>query len=128
MRLPIQRDGGYDHAPVGGKAKGRGAGYRGNRTWVAGAIQRGGRVRIERIPDVKKATLHDFVRRTVSAEAEAIYTDELNPHFSHRPARGLRGRGWRGDRGWAKRVGVRQGSPWRVFEAANEEIDLLKGP
>ena len=66
-----------DETLVGGKAKGKGRGYRGNKTWVAGAIQRGGQVRIERIPNVRKATLHDFVERTVADGAEAIYTDEL---------------------------------------------------
>ena len=46
-----------DETPVGGKAKGRGRAYKGNKRWVAGAIQRGGNVRLERIPDVKRATL-----------------------------------------------------------------------
>ena len=66
-----------DETLIGGKVKGKGRGYRGNKTWVAGAVERGGQVRIERIPDVRKGTLHDFIRRTVSDEAEAIYTDEL---------------------------------------------------
>ena len=43
----------------------------------AGAIQREGEVRLERIPDVKQRTLHDFIAGTVKDEAEAIYTDEL---------------------------------------------------
>ena len=64
-----------DETYVGGKAKGRG--YKGNKTIVAGAIQRGGQIRVERIPNVRKATLHDFIARTVKDEAEAIYTDEL---------------------------------------------------
>ena len=66
-----------DETLVGGKVKGKGRGYRGNKTWVAGAIERGGRVRIERIPNIKKPTIHDFVRRNIRDEAEAIYTDEL---------------------------------------------------
>ena len=66
-----------DETLIGGKAKGKGRGYRGNKTWVAGAIQRAGQVRIERIPDTKRATLHDFIARNVKDEAEAIYTDEL---------------------------------------------------
>ena len=57
-----------------GGAKGRG--YRGNKTIVAGAIQRDGNVRMERIPDGRRTTLHGFIRRTVKDEAEAIYTDE----------------------------------------------------
>lgn len=66
-----------DETPVGGKTKGKGRAYKGNKMWVAGAIQRGGQVRLERIPDIRRHTLHDFIRRTVKDEAEAIYTDEL---------------------------------------------------
>lgn len=70
-----------DETLVGGKAKGKGSGYRGNKTWVAGAIQREGKVRVERIPDVKKETLHGFIERTIHDEAEAIYTDELKSYL-----------------------------------------------
>lgn len=70
-----------DETMVGGKARGKGAGYKGNKHWVAGAIERGGRVRMERVPDIRKHTLQDFVRRTVSDEAEAIYTDELRAYI-----------------------------------------------
>ena len=66
-----------DETLVGGRTRGKGRAYKGNKTWVAGAIQRDGGVRLERIPDVKKKTLHAFVARTVRDEAEAIYTDEL---------------------------------------------------
>ena len=47
------------------------------RHWVAGALQRGGKVRLERIPAVTRETLHSFMHRNVTDEAEAIYTDEL---------------------------------------------------
>ena len=66
-----------DETLIGGKTKGKGRAYKGNKTWVAGAIQRGGGIRLERIPNVRKGTLHDFVARTVRDKAEAIYTDEL---------------------------------------------------
>ncbi len=66
-----------DETYVGGKTTGKGRGYRGNKTIVAGAIQRNGNVRMERIPDVRRTTLHGFIKRTVRDEAEAIYTDEL---------------------------------------------------
>ncbi len=66
-----------DETLIGGKTKGKGRAYKGNKTWVAGAIQRGGRIRLERIPDTRRDTLHDFINRTVRDEAEAIYTDEL---------------------------------------------------
>ncbi len=70
-----------DETLVGGKRKGRGRGYRGNKTWVAGAIQRGGKVRLERIPNIRRHTLHDFISRTVKDEAEAIYTDEMKSYL-----------------------------------------------
>ena len=55
--------------------------YKGNKTWVAGAIQRGGNVRIERIPDVTRRTLHAFIGRAIRDEAEAIYTDDLKSYL-----------------------------------------------
>ncbi len=70
-----------DETLVGGKAKNKGKGYRGNKTWVAGAIQRDGQVRLERIPNVRRKTLHAFIDRTVKDEAEAIYTDELKSYL-----------------------------------------------
>ena len=70
-----------DETLVGGKKRGLGKGYRGNKTWVAGAIQRGGQVRLARIPNIRKKTLHKFVANTVRDEAEAIYTDELKSYI-----------------------------------------------
>ena len=68
-----------DETMVGGKRTGEN--WRDNKHWVAGAVQRGGNVRIERIPDVRRDTLHDFIRRTVKDEAEAIYTDALKSYI-----------------------------------------------
>ena len=70
-----------DETLVGGRAKGRGRAYKGNKTWVAGAIQRGGNIRLERIPNTKRPTLHGFIGRAVKDEAEAIYTDELKSYM-----------------------------------------------
>ena len=70
-----------DETLVGGRTKGRGRAYKGNKTWVAGAIQRGGQVRLERIPNIRRHTLHAFITRTVKDEAEAIYTDELKSYL-----------------------------------------------
>lgn len=67
-----------DQTLVGGKKKGKD--WQANKTWVAGAIERGGRIRLERIPNIKKGTIHDFVARNISDEADAIYTDELRSH------------------------------------------------
>ncbi len=65
-----------DETLMGGKRKNVGRGYRQNKTLVAGALQRGGKVRLERIPEVTRETLHSFVNRNVKDEDEAIYTDE----------------------------------------------------
>ena len=67
-----------DETFVGGKARN---GSRAKKTIVAGAIQRDGQVRLERVPNVKRKTLHDFIARTVKDEAEAIYTDELKSYL-----------------------------------------------
>ena len=67
-----------DETMIGGRKSG--PDWRDNKRWVAGAIERGGRVRLERIPDIRKGTIQDFVRRTISPEAEAIYTDELRSY------------------------------------------------
>lgn len=65
-----------DETLMGGKRKNVGRGYRENKTWVAAALQRDGKVRLERIPDVTRKTLHSFVSNNIKDEAEAIYTDE----------------------------------------------------
>ena len=70
-----------DETIVGGKTKGKGRAYKGNKVWVAGAIQRGGKVRVDRISDVKRHTLHGFIQRAVKDEAEAIYTDEFKSYL-----------------------------------------------
>ena len=70
-----------DETLVGGKRRRVGRGNRTGKTWVAGAIQRGGFVRLERIPNIRKHTLHSFIRRTIKDEAEAIYTDELKSYL-----------------------------------------------
>ena len=70
-----------DETLIGGKKKGKGPGYRGNKQWIAGAIQRGGKLRVQRIPNIRRKTLHDFIQRTVKDEAEAIYTDELKSYI-----------------------------------------------
>ncbi len=68
-----------DETMVGGKSQG--GNWRDNKHWVAGAIERGGRVRIQRIPNIKRKTLHEFIQRTVKDEAEAIYTDDLKSYI-----------------------------------------------
>ncbi len=61
-----------DETMVGGKR--RGPNWRDNKHWIAGTI--------ERIPDVRKHTLHDFIDRSVADKAEAIYTRRPRPPTS----------------------------------------------
>ena len=70
-----------DETLVGGKVRGKGSGFRGNKSWVAGAVQRGGGIRLKKIDNICKPTLHAFISDTVRDEAEAIYTDELKSYM-----------------------------------------------
>ena len=70
-----------DETLVGGRKRGVGTGNRTGKTWVAGAVQRGGNVRLESIPNIRKKTLHGFIQRHVKDETEAIYTDELKSYL-----------------------------------------------
>ncbi len=69
-----------DETYVGGKRRHVGRGYRGNKTMVLGAVERGGgiRLRVEKRRD--RRTLHRFIRSQVDDAASAIYTDE-NPAY-----------------------------------------------
>lgn len=70
-----------DETLVGGKRDGIGSGNRTGKTWVVGAVQRGGSIRLEAIPNIRRNTLHAFIRKHVRDEAEAIYTDELSSYL-----------------------------------------------
>ncbi len=65
-----------DETFVGGKTKGFGHGYKGNKVAVAGAVGRKGDARLHTIPDTTRKTLHSFIDKHVAADTEAIYTDE----------------------------------------------------
>ncbi len=65
-----------DETYVGGKVRGRGRGYRGNKVAVIGALQRKGPVRMETLKWVDRQKLHDFIHKTTKPETEKIYTDE----------------------------------------------------
>ncbi|MDE0578242.1 MAG: IS1595 family transposase [bacterium] len=68
-----------DETMVGGRARGKD--WMDNKHWVAGAIERGGQVRLRRIPNVRKKTIREFVDETISPDAQAIYTDELRSYI-----------------------------------------------
>lgn len=65
-----------DETYVGGKVRGRGRGYRGNKVAVIGALQRKGPVRMETLRWVDKQQLHNFIHKATKPETEKIYTDE----------------------------------------------------
>jgi transposase-like protein len=68
-----------DETYVGGKAHGRGQGYKQNKTMVVGAIERGGNIRLQAVVEKKglnKTIAREFVEKYVADDAEFIYTDE----------------------------------------------------
>ncbi len=65
-----------DETLVGGKRKNVGHGFRGNKTIVVGATQRGGEARLQVIDGVDRKTLHQFIRENTAPDTEAIYTDD----------------------------------------------------
>jgi transposase-like protein len=65
-----------DETWIGGEVRGKGKGYVDNKTMVVGAAQRGGEVRMEAGGRATKERLTAFVRRNVSPDATAIYTDD----------------------------------------------------
>ena len=60
-----------------GSGRASGPGNRIGKTWVAGAVQRGGQIRLAVIPNRERDTIHAFVKAHVSDDTEALYTDEL---------------------------------------------------
>ena len=69
-----------DETYIGGKVRGRGHGYKGNKAMVVGAVQRGGPIRLKVEKRNNRKTLHTFIRSVVADEAEAIHTDEWRPY------------------------------------------------
>jgi len=65
-----------DETWVGGKKKGMGRGYRGNKAVVVGAVQREGKIVLQVIPGTDRETLHGFIRENVADDTEAIFTDD----------------------------------------------------
>ncbi len=69
-----------DETYVGGKRKGYGAGYRGNKVIVAGAIERGGEIRLRLVANTRRGNLKGFIDSTVDTTEAAVYTDELKSY------------------------------------------------
>jgi transposase-like protein len=66
-----------DETYAGGKVRGKGKGYIGNKAVVVGAVERDGRIALKVIPTNDRDNLHGFIKGTTSPETEAIYTDEF---------------------------------------------------
>ncbi len=60
----------------GGKVRGKGRGYRGNKVVVAGAVQRGGSARLQVITDTGRKTLHGFINDNTLPDTERLMTDD----------------------------------------------------
>jgi transposase-like protein len=65
-----------DETYVGGKAKGSGHGYKGNKTVVVGAVERDGRIALQVVNGRDRESLHGFINKTTAPNTEAIYTDD----------------------------------------------------
>ena len=65
-----------DETLVGGKKRGMGRGYTGNKVTVAGVVSRGGEIRLKVISDRTRETLHKFLKDNTADDATAIYTDD----------------------------------------------------
>ncbi|MDA2915431.1 IS1595 family transposase [Nitrospinae bacterium AH_259_B05_G02_I21] len=65
-----------DETWVGGKKRGRGKGYKGNKSIVVGVVQRGGKTRLQVVHGLDRKTLHDFIKKHTDPETDTIYTDD----------------------------------------------------
>jgi transposase-like protein len=65
-----------DETFVGGEMEGKGRGYKGNKTVVVGAMQRGGNICLQVVRGTDREALHGFIRKNTAGDTEAIYTDE----------------------------------------------------
>jgi len=66
-----------DETFVGGEVEGMGRGYKGNKTVVVGAFERGGAIRLKVVRGRDRETLQGFIRENTADDTQAIYTDEL---------------------------------------------------
>jgi transposase-like protein len=81
-----------DETFIGGKAKGEGRGFTGNKATVAGAVSREtGAVRLKVIPDRTRKSLHEFLQKAIDAgETDALYTDDWDAYIGMKTAGGTK--------------------------------------
>ena len=81
--LPLGGPGGdveVDETYVGGKAKGKGRGYKGNKTVVMAMAERDGDVMAKVVPNVRKKTLLPIISANVEL-GSTVHTDELRSYL-----------------------------------------------
>lgn len=66
-----------DETYIGGVHRGKGRGYKGNKSMVLGAIERGGNVRLKVEKRADRKTLHKFLLQEMDEDYKAVYTDGL---------------------------------------------------
>jgi transposase-like protein len=71
----------YDDTWHGGKRRGMGRGYTGNKTSIMGVIERGGPIRLTVEKRVNAKTVSHFLQKSVAPDTEHIYTDAA-PRFA----------------------------------------------
>ena len=69
-----------DETYVGGRVRGRGQGYRKNKTVVFGMAKRGGDIMTKVVPNVKRRTLEPVILENVAA-GSTIHTDDLRSYL-----------------------------------------------
>src|SRR5438046_7327669 len=67
-----------DETYVGGKVRGMGRGYQGNKAIDIGAVQRQGKIRLQVIPNATKVDLHKCIHNNTAQDTEASYTDGMH--------------------------------------------------
>ena len=65
-----------DETWVGGRVKGKGHGYKGNKAVVVGAVERDGKIVLKVAEDRSRKTLHKFIGEATAPDTEAIMTDD----------------------------------------------------
>ena len=68
-----------DETYMGGKVKGKGRGYKGNKTVIFGMMERDGDIMLKVVPNVRKKTLQPIIKENVEA-GSTVHTDELKSY------------------------------------------------
>ena len=69
-----------DETFIGGKVRGKGRGYKGNKAAVVGAVERGGKIVLKVVQARDRDTLHRFINQVTADETVAYFTDEWAPY------------------------------------------------